>query len=63
MAYKVQTPFGGLPARWADTDGLRYRAYSLYAGSSDQPDPAALVSGSLSSTSGSTQTQRWLLPP
>lgn len=52
MAYKVQTPFGGLPARWADTDGLRYRAYSLYAGSSDQPDPAALVSGSLSSTSG-----------
>ena len=52
MAYKLQTPFGGLPARWADTDGLKYRAYSLYAGSSNEPDPSALVSGSLSSTNG-----------
>ena len=53
MSYKFETT--GLPLRWSDTAGLRYRSYSVYSGSaSDSPDPASLLSGSLRTVSGSS---------
>ena len=54
MTYKFR--FRSLPNRWSNQDGLKYRAYSVYTGGNDSPDPASLVSGSLSSTEG-TSTQ------
>ena len=54
MTYKFR--FRSLPNRWSNQAGLKYRVYSVYTGGNDSPDPASLVSGSLSSTEGiSTQ--------
>ena len=51
MTYKFMAPSRG--PRESNTTGLKYRAYSTYSGgASDSPDPASLVSGSLSSTNG-----------
>lgn len=51
MAYKYMAP-PGLPPRWADRTGLQFRAYSVYAGSSNQPDPSELTSARLTTIAG-----------
>ena len=52
MTYKFMAPCRG--PRESNTVGLKYRKYSTYSGgASDSPDPASLVSGSLTSTIGS----------
>ncbi len=52
MTYKFRTV--GFPDNWSDTNGLLYRSYSVYSGSSNGPLPASLVSGSLRAISGSS---------
>tara|TARA_A100001015_G_C15034468_1_gene735268 strand:- start:842 stop:2431 length:1590 start_codon:yes stop_codon:yes gene_type:complete len=51
MAYKYMAP-PGRPANWADRGGLQFRAYSVFAGSSNQPDPSELTSARLTIIAG-----------
>ncbi len=62
MAYKYMAP-PGLPAKWADRDGLQFRAYSVFAGSSNQPDPSELTSARLTVIAGiSSEINNFTVP-